>query len=106
MNELQIPSKKWGFALVCPQCGFNYVHIRNAVVNAGGDVTAVTPHGTMRFPDEPAGRGTLVQLDFWCEGGHKFKINFQFHKGQVFVWSEYLGEAAEEYGEYEELWRD
>lgn len=53
--------------LLCPVCGFNFVHLTGASDS-----------------DEPTIFG-------WCEGGHRFAINFAHYKGQTVVRASYEG---------------
>jgi len=72
--------------VACPVCGGDYTHPMSVRVNQNGDVVDVTrckldayksPVGT--------GRGSEISLRFYCENGHTFRLDFQFHKGQTFA---------------------
>ena len=101
-------------ALECPfstdKCVEHCVHIESVRVNAGGKITDVTRDGTKLSEGEPAGRGVRIEIVYWCEAMHKWKVVQQFHKGSVFVTETLLVDAPEGFDEggveVGDLWRD
>jgi hypothetical protein len=87
--------------LECPQCGFEYVHPTLVEVNAGGSITTIDHDGTRMSAGEAAGRGVRIRLNFSCEGGHRFSVVFDFHKGNTGVVA-YLDDTVPE----TTIWRD
>lgn len=83
--------------VVCPKCGFEYVHHDDgpvevwqrfedtddpgyAVLSGGRGVRAISP------AENPSLRRSGIRLHFWCEGcGEKFALTFAQHKGETFV---------------------
>ena len=73
--------------LVCPRCGFEYVHpIGITCLPAGstGGEVRIEKAGILWDPSaSPEGRGVLIELHFACESGHLFGYQFHFHNGQT-----------------------
>lgn len=92
--------------LCCPLCGMTYVHPEQVIVEQGKTRTIVRCERT-RVEASGRGaaqsRGSLIQLDFWCESGHRFRYGLEFHKGQVFC-ELFTGEWNESF-DLDELWR-
>jgi hypothetical protein len=87
--------------LLCPLCGFDYVHTIGAVTRVGGD------EGKIYRGTEPCGitgarRSALVVL-FECEAGHRFALVVQQHKGRNSCTLERWPDSPEE---FEAAWRD
>jgi hypothetical protein len=65
--------------LQCPVCGFFYNH-----------------HDQVAMLDKPhqgwTGDGALLEVGFSCENGHCWALNFDFHKGQMYVYATCAGE--------------
>ena len=57
--------------MVCPVCGFEYVHLEEVVLKKSDDYTAWE------------GRGDALRIPVWCENGHRWILRFGFHKGTV-----------------------
>jgi hypothetical protein len=83
--------------LVCPVCGFDYIHIRSISVATGLNTITIGHHGTF-ITNSPTSesekaslyRGVRVILEYICESRHHGKIILQFHKGNVIVEHERL----------------
>jgi hypothetical protein len=83
--------------LLCPACGDSYVHLVEVRVyestEDGGSGTVVPAGGgsaSVRQTPEPGARpfgfrGATVELDAWCEQGHRFALRFSFHKGMTYA---------------------
>jgi hypothetical protein len=77
----------FGAVMVCPVCGFEYIHPVAVRVNPAGAFpgsVSVTAEGI--FLDKtthPVGRGVMMELYFVCESQHRFMIEFRFHKGNT-----------------------
>ena len=99
---------------VCPYgdgpCAEHMVHIESVKVNRGGEITAITCEGTEVFRGEAVGRGAEIEIVYWCEAHHKWKVTQRFHKGLVFIDTILLVNAPESLLEgrvtVEDLWRD
>ncbi|MBX3433285.1 MAG: hypothetical protein KF847_08190 [Pirellulales bacterium] len=89
--------------LCCPVCGMTYVHPEQVAVEQGTTRTTVRCERTQVEPSERGRRGSLIQLDFWCERGHRFRYCLEFHKGQLFC-GLFAGEWKE-FSDLDELWR-
>jgi len=72
----------------CPVCGSDFVHMASVTVNAMGQITSITSGGTTTRKGAPSGRGSCVTIAFWCENGHTWCEELQFHKGNTIrtVW--------------------
>jgi hypothetical protein len=96
--------------LVCPVCGFHYLHPLRVKVATGVDLTVVDSKGVqvVRGDSSPeskaadAERGVRIILEYFCEQGHHGEIVFQFHEGNVFVEHRPLPPL----GEWSVIWRD
>jgi hypothetical protein len=64
--------------VICPFCGFEYVHIENCEYRKGND----------NHEAHPSIRGDFVEIKFWCENDHRWFLCFGFHKGYTFAWVE------------------
>ena len=76
--------------LTCPDCIFAQndcaVHILGVEVDQLRHVTSIIPGELHDFHRDPrAVRGSIVTIRFWCENGHRFDLEFQFHKGATLV---------------------
>jgi len=69
--------------VLCPTCGFEYVHPISVMVNRGGEITTVDADGTRMRSSAPSGRGVLVTVTYQCESGDRFRWEMQFHKGNT-----------------------
>ena len=75
--------------LICPVCGFEYVHITKVQAQPVGPgmhcVTATGRGVNVSTLSRPGGlgRGNDVVLTFQCECSHEFTYTFGFHKGQT-----------------------
>ena len=83
--------------LVCPVCGFEYVHPLKVKVAIGNCVTVVDSNGTRMVEGETAEsikavkrRGVRIILEYRCENGHHGNLILQFSKGVTFVEHETL----------------
>jgi hypothetical protein len=73
--------------LVCPQCGFDYLHLLRVEATAQALVAVVGAVAHRLLPAPAAGgtgRGSAVVLWLLCENGHRFAWSMHFHKGQVY----------------------
>jgi len=80
----------WGKQIVCPICGFEYVHFLAAETDYGDDVMGSAWQG----------RGMAVKVPMWCECGHSWTLRLGFHKGQTFVAIENCGYNNENFLAY------
>ena len=94
--------------LLCPECGFYYIHPTCVKVATGKKVVSVDAEGTtiIRAPTPETikavnRRGVRICLEYSCENGHNGIIVLQFRKGNTFVEYEKLPGSAREV-----LWRD
>jgi hypothetical protein len=79
--------------LLCPVCGFYYVHPVRVKVATGEDVTIVDSKGiqvvrggaSSESRKADTERGVRIILEYVCENGHRGEVILQFHKGIVFV---------------------
>jgi hypothetical protein len=71
--------------LCCPVCACDFVHPSLVRVEQGQTETLVTRE-TTRVLGTDRGllhRGSRTTLEFWCENGHSFAYELQFHKGRT-----------------------
>ncbi|MFZ5488881.1 MAG: hypothetical protein ACOY44_03755 [Pseudomonadota bacterium] len=92
---------KGGF-LICPQCGFDHLHLEALIVYAGGEDAAQRPVISLESigdlaltapkislemrsaRDNPSPRRGAVCTDYFCEGCHgKFRLVQSQHKGRT-----------------------
>ncbi len=104
-----IPVELWcedRYALVCPVCGYDYIHPVKVTCNpagaAGGAISIDSKGFHWSKGPKPLGRGVHLELTFGCECDHRFTYSLQFYKGQTFV-----EKASEECGaDWNTIWRD
>lgn len=61
--------------IVCPICGFDYVHFNEPVYKKSGDESGVAWEG----------RGDAIVIPMWCESEHEWDLVIGFHKGNTFI---------------------
>lgn len=72
--------------LICPVCGFNYVHPVKAGIELG-HVTALATEDTVQVSGTDRHkhcRGSVITLTFRCESGHQFQYVLRFEKGHTY----------------------
>lgn len=102
-------------SIECPECGHDYIHIEAVDIlqnrqeisigygMAGeGLIAPVLIHEI----DESSGRGSVVDVRFFCENGHRFEHKYRFHKGNTDVSIVRLEGFDPGQGHTPELWRD
>lgn len=96
--------------LGCPICGCENVHMGPVVIMQGYTTVAVEREATHEIPRGLCGkcRGSNIRLAFYCESGHQFCYEMQFHKGITAInlidtSKEIVGDISPD---YPELWRD
>lgn len=94
-----------GFAVCCPVCEIDYVHIGSVTVNQGGSALVVKGMEAMVEYQPTNARGTFLDIPMWCEGGHTFTLHLQFHKGNTYLTAHSFGTYAEHECP-DSLWRD
>jgi hypothetical protein len=94
--------------LLCPECGFNYIHPISVKVATNKKVVSVDAEGTtiIRAPTAETEqairqRGARIYLEYNCENGHHGYIILQFRKGNTFIEHEKLAIT----NEVKTLWR-
>ena len=84
-------------------CDNDFVHIGPVSVRQKEYETIVGPRGARVVAnDETPGRGSVVTIEFACEAGHRFDVEYRFNKGQAF----FTTTIRNDDGEFQELWRD
>jgi hypothetical protein len=77
--------------VLCPACRHSdmggLTHPTRVEVDQGGDVVEVDRDGPGFLHRKPSARGAIIHLDFYCEGGHEFRVSFRFHKGSTYFWT-------------------
>ena len=61
--------------LLCPICGYDFVHIQNSI-NIDGKDSYAGGRGV---------RGSVIVIPMWCENDHSWEVDFGFHKGQTYL---------------------
>jgi hypothetical protein len=75
-------------SLLCPVCGHNFVHIEKR-------------EDSYREKDSIH----FYPIVFWGECGHRWRLIFHFHKGQMSIWTERLPDLpGEELPDAEPIW--
>jgi hypothetical protein len=75
-----------GDGMLCPVCGFHCTHLASCTVDQLGEVTTVRGTGTtMQIRPTTPYRGSRIEIEAYCEMGHRFAIALRFHKGNVLV---------------------
>jgi len=104
-QDIKVPVDSQGH-LLCPVCGFEYVHPIGVNVNPagrGGGMVDITADGVaMTRVLAPDGRGVTVAIRYGCEDGHLFELRFHFHKGNTEVSLKPVGTGRE----WKTIWRD
>jgi len=93
--------------LKCPFCGFEYNHPTRVRVVQKPLAVEVTADNVIVREGEVGGygRGSTIELEFYCENGHLWTLEMHFHKGIVFL--EAIGEEVDPLkAEIKEFWRD
>jgi len=88
--------------LLCPVCGFYYVHPLRVKV-ATGEFTVIVDAGGFRFLGAESedsrvavrNGGVRICLEYWCEYGHHGELILQFHEGVTTVEHRGLPPTAE-----------
>jgi hypothetical protein len=95
--------------LACPKCGFeNGMHLNSIQVLTGDALTVVDAAGTRVVADKKAmdeaeaNRGSIVKIEYSCEGCSTGLICLGFNKGTVWVRTE---ELPKEQGSKHDIWR-
>ena len=94
--------------LLCPQCGFEYIHILSVKVADNKNLHRIDAEGYSKDADTEetqraaSGRGARIYIEYACENGHHGYLIFKFHKGNTFVEHEKLASTIG----YKDLWRD
>ena len=94
--------------LLCPICGFSYLHILSVGVYTGTTLTEISDAGTIvRSERHPSVyRGSVVRMAVYCEGcAQLMELQLKFHKGQIYIEITAIGTLPEE-GPIPDLWRD
>ena len=92
------------YRIVCPVCGFEYVHPIGVRVTREKEVTEITSKGiSIRDATNP-GRGVIIEFEYVCENGHHGAITLTFHKGETYLGHEELQQL--EHDEWETVWRN
>jgi hypothetical protein len=76
--------------MTCPVCGFDYTHPVGAYTRLGSDTFEAGVYDGTRALDVTGYRRSALVVRFYCEGGCRFALVVQQHKGQNFVWVEVL----------------
>ena len=73
-------------AVVRCQCGEDNVHLESVSVLQDRALTVITSAGATH-DEAPAssGRGSIVEVRFACESGHRFARRYRFHKGKTYL---------------------
>jgi len=73
--------------LKCPFCGFQCNHPTRVRVVQKPLAVDVTADNVVVREGEVAGygRGSTIELEFYCENGHLWTLQMHFHKGVVFL---------------------
>lgn len=101
-----VPESDLGEPLLCLLCGSANVHPHRVEVDRGGDVCVVEPDGVGFTTRQHHARGAIIALDWFCESGHRFRTQFQFHKGSSYLRVTQQLPVAEREPWPATLWRD
>jgi len=71
--------------LVCPICGFEYVHPIAVRVTRAKEMTEITSKGIFIRDAINPGRGVIIEMVYACENGHRGVIILTFHRGITYV---------------------
>jgi len=95
----------WGAELLCPSCGFNYLHhgrveIFDRSEDASSDVHVVVDEGKAivdtSLDGNPSSRRHGLAVHFWCEGCKATPVlTIAQHKGNTVVDINHTGEPAD-----------
>lgn len=97
---------EWDGPLDCPMCGEEKVHLEAVGVHQDRALTTVRRVGTTHEESPTtSGRGSAVEVRFWCEDGCRFALRFSFRKGVTTIDTIDRGKVPVGGGP-EELWRD
>jgi hypothetical protein len=81
--------------LACPNCGYEWNHIRTVAVNRGGELVVIAGQDPPASSQSvPTGRGSSIWIEFVCKNNHLWHIHLQFHKGQIYAEGARDGEVA------------
>lgn len=89
--------------LVCPVCGYEYIHITAITCMRCTDETTITNQKILIKQSQNKTRGVTITLQYCCESGHNGKITLQFHEGCVYLTHRVLKETE---AIQKDIWRD
>ena len=92
--------------LLCPVCGFSYVHIASVDVDQGHMSLSATKDQVQIHPSErhQGYRGSQVTLACFCENGHWFEYEWKFEKGHTYI--DLATQKLADRPDIPELWRN
>ena len=96
--------------VTCPVCGGQMVHITRVRVGQGNYWTEINRNETkasdVNIPGKIRNDGSVVEIEFMGECGHRWWLYFRFHEGVVISWIEMDDkEYSIDYIFQKELWR-
>ena len=65
------------YQLLCPVCGFEFVHPGTPRELAGNDSYSAVSDKWVR--------GDVAEIPMWCEAGHQWRLQIGFHKGYTLI---------------------
>ncbi len=92
--------------LLCPVCGFSYVHIASVDVDQGHVAMSATEDKVHVQPSarHHGCRGSQMTLACFCENGHWFEYELKFQKGHTYI--AFATGKLEDRLDVTELWRN
>lgn len=107
-ENLVVSAKTDDWQMVCPYCGFEYVHHGDVFIfrrdHEDGPTAMLTTEDkspTWRYDHgyvNPSPRRDGLYIQFWCESGHHWTLEIYQHKGATFLnsWLLTTDDGAEE----------
>jgi hypothetical protein len=72
--------------LLCPQCGYEFLHITRVSVHRGEDRVTITGENVSMEAKKNNNRGVEIEIEYEGECEHRGRIVFHFYKGNVQVY--------------------
>lgn len=94
LHPVEYDGGKSDYHLLCPVCGFEFVHFGAPQLLAGNDDYSAAPDKWVR--------GHVIEIPMNCESSHRWRLQLGFHKGYTLVRSVIDADLT---AETEEEWR-
>jgi len=112
LANIRVLSEQEGQSLLlCPQCGYEFLHITKVSVHRGEDKITITGDNISIDEQKNTSRGVIIVIEYEGECVHRGEIILHFCKGNVYVYHDPLEDRPiDEHGMFkdskDEIFRD